>query len=181
MQKILVLFLAMDRVVPVMATIHAIGFDQCGARSGQDEEKSHGFQLSGRNPLQGLPKGSAMSKRQKERKGGRYTPPKRTKLTTAAIGVTALVATGGQLIGLAQSPPAGASQSSYGQSSYGQSTYGVSGPEGAWGGNGSPQGGGQGPLRTPRLVWSHWSHWSDGCYRSHGGHRPTGPDRATRS
>jgi len=40
-----------------------------------------------------------MTKRQKQGNAGRYTPPRRSKFATAALGVTALVSTGGQLMG----------------------------------------------------------------------------------
>src|SRR6202034_4218395 len=46
---------------------------------------------------------SEMTKRQKERKGGRYTPPRRNTIAAAALGVTALVAAGGQLVGVTAS------------------------------------------------------------------------------
>ena len=49
-----------------------------------------------------------MTKRQRERKGGRYTPPRRTTIATAALGASAFVTAGGQLIGAGAAPPAGA-------------------------------------------------------------------------
>ena len=54
-----------------------------------------------------------MTKRQQDQKGGRYTPPRRNKVASAALGVTALVTTGGPLVaaGLA-APPAGAAEHS---------------------------------------------------------------------
>src|SRR5580698_1150554 len=58
-----------------------------------------------------------MTKRQKERKGGRYTPPRRTTIATAALGVTAFVTAGGQLIGAGAAPPAGAAVSAASSSS----------------------------------------------------------------
>ena len=54
-----------------------------------------------------------MTKRQQDRKGGRYTPPRRNKVASAALGVTALVTTGGPMVaaGLA-APSAGAAEHS---------------------------------------------------------------------